>query len=68
MGDADSLVLLEEKIQLTDRVRCSGNVRGNVPGEFVCNNLTQEFERIRSDSVEVVRGNRNMKDAGRDGV
>jgi hypothetical protein len=35
-----------------------------MPGEFVLNNLTQEFERIRSGSMEVVRGHRNMKDAG----
>jgi hypothetical protein len=46
-------------------VRCSGDMRGNMPGEFVRNNLTQEFKRIRSGSVEVVRGHRNMKDAGR---
>jgi hypothetical protein len=37
-----------------------------MPGEFVGNNLPQEFERVRSGSVEVVRGHRNVKDASRE--
>jgi hypothetical protein len=45
-------------------VRCSGNMRRNMPGEFVGNNLPQEFERIRSGSLEVVRRYRDMKNAG----
>jgi hypothetical protein len=46
-------------------IRCGGDVRGNMPGELVRNNLTQEFESVRSGSVEMVRGHRDMKNSGR---